>query len=85
LASQFSDEGGILTDAPVNVVTVVEVIGQARIHFSQSDIKFSADLVRAHTHLFMPNDDVLYGDTTPGNAWLAAGYAGSDLNVLIRY
>ena len=60
-------------NTPVNINTMVKIIGQRTIDFCQRQVIFSSDLVGAQAHTFIPNHDILHGDTPPDNTRLAAG------------
>lgn len=41
------------------------------------------NLINAQAHVFMPDGDVLHGDASSGNVWLAAGYMCRYFDMLI--
>jgi hypothetical protein len=46
---------------------MVEVIGQRCVHFGKRKVILGCDLIRAHSHALMPDNDVLNGDTVAGD------------------
>ncbi len=65
-------EGDVLGDLPVNVVAVIEVVGECGVDIGQRQLRELFDnIVRRLPLALVPRDDVLHADARPSDAGLA--------------
>lgn len=73
----------ILSDLPIYRLLMVKIIRHSGIDVAQREAMIGGNLINAQAHVFMPDGDVLHGDASSGNVWLAAGYMCRYFDMLI--
>jgi len=71
-------------DGPIEVLPVVEIIGQGGIDLSKIEVVFSADLIGTHSQLLMPHRDIPDLDPMARDMGFAAGNPRGHLNVRVQ-
>ena len=55
----------------VNLILMIIIVSQRCIHIRQGYIVIAGDFVCATAQAFVPDYDILHGNSTTGNAWFA--------------
>jgi hypothetical protein len=83
--AERSGERLIVRDPTIDVVAMVDVVGERRVHVCEGQIVLRGDLVGAPAKSFVPDRDVLDRDATAAGMGFSPGRVFSLLDVSVQF